>query len=198
MPRILIVMIVALLTVNAARADAKEGLYIGADLIVNIPQQDLSGDFAEVDPGSGFDLRLGYRFPIPIALEIEFGASGHMVEDEDAGIGFFVINFRYFPVTFSFSGMQVESYVRAGFGAYALVIERVRDDFGRRDDLELTGDGFDVGIGFDLYPRPEVSVGFGITQRFVKYDELDYLDFELIEDVKGAMTTVNAGVQYHF
>lgn len=205
MPRILIAMIMTVLfTLNAAQADAddsthpEDGLYIGADLIVNVPEQDLSGDFAEVDPGSGFRLNLGYRFPVPIALEVEFGASGHMVDDEDAGIAFLAINLRYFPLTFSFAGMPAEAFFRAGFGSYALVIDGVRDGSGRRDDLELTGDGFDVGIGIEIYPRPQFSIVFGVTQRFVEYDELDYLDFELIEDVKGSMTTVNAGIKYHF
>jgi opacity protein-like surface antigen len=193
-------MIVAFLfTVNASHADtieAKEGLYVGLDLVVNIPEQDLRGDFADVDPGSGLDVKLGYRFPIPLALEIEFGASGHRVEDGDAGIGFFVIDLRYFP--FVFSDRPLYPYIRVGVGAYALVIEDARDISGRRDDLELTGEGFDVGIGFDFYVTPEVSIGVGLTQRFVKYDELDYLNFELPEDVKGAMTSLNAGVQYHF
>lgn len=206
MPRLLIAMIVVfLLTVNARPAEAdeakerkerNEGLYVGLDLVVNVPEQDLRGDFAEVDPGNGFDVKLGYRFPIPFAVEIEFGASGHMVDNEDAGIGFFVIDLRYFP--FVFSDRPLYPYIRAGVGAYALVIEGVRDGSGRRDDLELTGNGFDVGVGFDFYVAPEVSIGVGLTQRFVKYDEMDYLDIELLKDVKGAMTSLNVGVQYHF
>jgi hypothetical protein len=189
-------------TVNPSHADtieAKEGLYVGLDLVVNVPEQDLRGDFVEVDPGSGLDVKLGYRFPIRLALEVEWGFSGHMVEDEDAGIGFLVINLRYFPFIFSLSNLPLHSYVRVGYGGYALVIEGVRDEFsGRRDDLELTGNGFDVGVGFDLYLRPHVSLGVGLTQRFVKYDELDYLNAELSEDVKGAMTSLNFGIQYHF
>lgn len=202
MPRLLIAMIVAVFfAVNAAHADpfdTKDGLYVGVDLVVNVPEQDLDGDFAEIDPGSGLDVKLGYRFPIRLALEVEWGVSGHMAEDEDAAIAFFVLNLRYFPFIFSLSDLPLYSYIRVGYGGYALVIDGVRDGTGRRDDLELTGNGLDVGIGFDLYLRPEVSLGVGVTQRFVKYDELDYLDFELTEDVKGAMTSLNFGVQYHF
>lgn len=83
MPRLLIAMIVAfLLTVNARPAEAaeakerkerNEGLYVGLDLVVNVPEQELRGDFAEVDPGNGFDVKLGYRFPIPFAVEINSG-----------------------------------------------------------------------------------------------------------------------------
>ncbi|TAK00849.1 MAG: hypothetical protein EPO39_15250 [Candidatus Manganitrophaceae bacterium] len=201
MRKALIAMVIvgSLLIVNAglARADgAKSGLYVGADLVFNVPEQDLQGDFADVDPGAGFDVKLGYRFSIPLAIEVEWGGTGHKVGDVDAGIGFLVIDLRYFP--FVFSDRPLYPYVRVGVGGYALVIDNLRDPSGRRDDLKLTGGGVDVGVGFDYFLTPEVTLGVEITQRFVKYDDLDYLDAKLVEDVKGAMTSLNGGLQYHF
>lgn|GEM_PF-6563812 len=177
-------------------ANAKEGLYVGLDLVEDIPEQDLRGDFAKVDPGAGLDVKLGYIFQIPIAIELELGATGHRVKGDNAGIGFFVLDFRYFP--FVFSDRPLYPYIRAGVGKYALVIRDFKDAFGRTDDLKLTGNGFDIGIGFDFYINSNASFDVGLTQRFVTYNDIDYLDSQLTRDVKGSMTSLNVGLQYHF
>lgn len=172
------------------------GLYLGADIIINVPEGDLRGDFEEVDPGAGFNLKIGYNFPIHLALEAELGVTGHQVQEEDAGIGFFVIALRYSPV--SIPGRPLYPYVRVGVGSYALVIDHVQDGFGRTGELELTGKGVDFGIGFDYYLNSHVGVSLGVTQRYVRYDEIDFLDFELAKDVKGPMTSLSLGAKYHF
>jgi len=174
------------------------GLYLGADLIIAFPGADLRGDFAEVDPGAGWGVKIGYHFPIRLAVEAELGLTGHQVEGEDAGNGFFVVGLRYFPVRLSFSDRPLYPYFRLGLGRYVLVIENVQDGFGRREDLKLTGRGFDAGIGFDFYLEKNVSLEAGLTQRFVKYDDIDFLDSELSKKVRGHMTSLSGGVKYHF
>lgn len=183
---------------EAVEASHPVGLYLGADLLIDIPENDLSGDFVKVDPGAGFDLKIGYIFPIHLALEAELGFSGHKVEDEGAGIGFLAVDLRYFPFRFSFADRPLYPYLRVGIGRYALAIDNLQDSSGRRADLRLTGKGIDVGVGFDFYLGPNVSLEAGVTQRFIRYDHLDFLDTPLIDDVKGEMTTLNGGVKYHF
>lgn len=166
---------------------------------MNIPEGDLRGDFVKVDPGGGLDFKIGYIFPIRLALEAELGFTGHKVGDEQASIGFVAVDLRYLPFVLTLpSDLQLFPYIRAGVGSYALFIKDFPDGSGRRDDFELTGKGFDVGVGFDLYVLRNLSVGGGLMQRFIKYDDLHYLQLQLAKDVKGPMTTVNFGVQYHF
>lgn len=173
-----------------------KGFYLGGDVITNIPEADLRGDFAKVKPGAGLDLKVGYNFPIHLALEMELGFSGHQVEKENAGIGFLGFDLRYFP--FSFSDRPLYPFVRIGAGWYGLAIDNVQDGSGRTADLKLKGKGVDLGIGFDYYFDPHVSFEAGLTQRFIAYDEIDFLDTQLTKDVKGHMTTFSVGAKYHF
>ena len=173
-----------------------KGFYLGGDAIANIPEADLRGDFAKVKPGGGLDLKIGYNFPINLALEMELGFSGHQVEKEDAGIGFLGFDLRYFP--FSFSDRPLYPFIRFGAGWYALSINNFQDGLGRTGDLKLKGKGVDIGIGFDYYFDPHVSFEAGLTQRFVTYDDLDFLGASLTNDVKGHMTSLSVGAKYHF
>lgn len=177
-----------------ATAEARQGPYIGFDIVANFPQEDVSDDL-NVDPGAGFDIKFGYMFSAPLALEIEWGGTGHDADGEDAGIGFLGINLRYIFET----DQPMKPYVRFGVASYALVVQDVVEPgTGRKDDYTLTGGGFDLGVGFDFWINPKATFGVGLTQRFINYDDLDYLDKSLPKDVDGNMLSLNFGLQYHF
>jgi hypothetical protein len=186
---------------ESAEGSHPTGLYLGADFVANIPEGDLRGDFQKIDPGIGLDLKIGYIFPIHVALELELGGTGHKVDgvdEEDAGIGFFGVNLRFFPFQFSFADHPLYPYLRVGVARYGLGIDNLSNGLGQRADLKLTGKGLDIGFGLDFYLAPNVSLEGGVTQRFVRYDDIDFLGSSLSQDVKGDMTSIHGGVKYHF
>lgn len=169
----------------AAPCDAKQGLYLGLDLVYDSIGGDLDDpDLIEVDPGAGFDLRLGYTFAVPISLELNWGGSGHDADGEEAGLGWLALALRY---AFLADG-PVNPYLRLGLGAYAFVI----DEF----DLELTGGAFDIGAGVDYFLTDNVSLNGAVTYRMIEFDEED--GDPLDEEIDAETVSVSVGAQYHF
>lgn len=173
---------------TAQVGSAKEGFYIGGEYIFNI----IGGDVDGVDNGIGPGLILGYAFTPAFAFQLNFNATGHEADGDDAGLGAFILGLKYNFL----SDQEFQPFIRAGYGGYALIIETTGGD------TEFTGNGFDVGVGADYYVNPNLSIGLGVTRRLIRFKEVDspnpLLDGDLDPELKGDTTSINLNFAWHF
>jgi len=184
MKKTLVLMVIAL-TLIASPAMAKEGLFIGAQLI---PSIDISGDAGNgLDDGSGYGFRLGLGFNKYFSIEgvlerteLDIVGGGTMELD---GIA---VNARLnFPLTTldSANVMSFEPYVLAGYGMYEAT------SGGQSSD----GNGFRLGIGIEQYLFRELSVNIGYTSTSVTFDATAGSPKQ-----DGTIRVIDIGLIYHF
>jgi opacity protein-like surface antigen len=180
------------------RAEAKEGFYLGANILHNTIDGDFNGtDGPEADPGFGLGLILGYGFRTGFAIQLDLNGSAHDSPAStgsgtaDAGLGALILGLKYNFL----ADKELQPFVRAGVGGFGFVIE---DPLA--GDVKLRGAGFDLGIGADYYLNPHFSIGAGISRRFIKYDEVEAegITEDLDPKVKGDTTSLNIDFVYHF
>lgn len=198
MPRKLILGIAFVLSLIAIhRAEAKEGFYLGGELLYN----NIDGDFdgtkgPDADAGGGIGLILGYGFTPGLSLEIDWNATVHTATvpgggtPSDAGLGAFILALKYNFL----SDQPLQPFLRAGVGGYAFTLKDPRGDF------KLTGSGLDVGLGADYYVSPHFSIGAGLSRRLIKYNKVEFLGPEtnLRPKLKGDTTALEVTFVYHF
>jgi len=184
MKKALIMMVLAM-TLVAAPAMAKEGLFIGAQLI---PSVDISGDAGNgLDDGSGYGFRLGLGFNKYFSIE---GVLERMELDIVGGgtleLDGVAVNARLnFPLTTLDSAkvMSFEPYVLAGYGMYEAT------SGGQSSD----GNGFRLGIGIEQYLFRELSVNIGYTSTSVTFDATAGSPKQ-----DGTIRVIDVGLIYHF
>ena len=176
--RILLAVVLAAV-LAATPAAAKQGFYLGMNLLFN----DISGDMNTpewVTSGSGLGLRAGFGVNRYLAFEAGLWETRHDLtaggghSDLKAGTLDLKINF---PV----SGSHIEPYILAGVGTYTIV----------RNGVEADGDGVRFGLGVDIYLFPELSFNVGLTRNNATFKPAG-------RDADGRITTMDFGLAYHF
>ncbi len=177
----IVLMAVALCLLFAAPVMAKEGFYLG----VFYPSESISGDAGtNVSSGGGWGFRAGMGFNRYIAIEGHYSSTNHDITGgSSADLKCLAGDIKLsFPLTSLDSArvMTVEPYIVAGYGHYE--IKPANESF--------KSDGFQYGIGIELYLFRELSVQAGWTDTRVEFKDGT--------SVKGDVKTVDIGLIYHF
>lgn len=165
-------LVVAVLLLVASPVIAKEGFYLGAFY----PTETISGDAGTgTSSGGGWGVRAGEGFNRYLSIEGRYSDTKHDSAHLKGLAGDLKLNF---PLTSLDSAqvMTVEPYLMGGYAHY-----------------EVSGsgtpksDGFQYGIGIELYLFRELSIQAGWTDSKVKF-----------EGASGDVKTVDFGFIYHF
>jgi len=186
MKKLLFLTVVFVLLI-ASTGLAKEGFYLGAFM----PTETISGDAGtNVASGTGWGLRGGVGFNRYFSIEANYGTTKHDVDyttytatmNLNSLSGYAKLNF---PLTSLDSAqiMTVEPYVKAGIGHYETSTSGYSNS--------SKSDGFQWGVGIELYLFRELSVQAGWTTTDVNFKQSGI-------EYKGAVKTVDFGVIYHF
>jgi hypothetical protein len=174
-----LLLIALAITLIASPAMAKEGFYLGVNVLFN----DISGDINSgdtFDSGDGSGLRGGYGLNRHLAVEAGIWKTKHDLKtggstaDLKAGTLDLKINF---PLSRS----HIEPYLLAGVGTYTL----------EQNGFSADGKGPRIGIGLDIYLFPELNFNVGLTRNNVTFTRNG-------NDVEGKITTLDFGFTYHF
>lgn len=170
-------------------AMAKVGPYVGAGLnYVNITSA-ADPFFDTVDPALGVDVRFGYNFGM-IAVEGNFIFSSHHDSFPGASNGDFFgfsVDARFFLNPLS----PNQVYFLAGVGGYSFH----ENNLGISDHFD--GPGFDLGLGFEHYFNPQLSLDLRGVYRFISYD-WEQNGFTIATGVNGDTFTLGAALNFHF
>jgi opacity protein-like surface antigen len=173
-------------------AFAQPGPYLGAGLVYN---NHVGSDIDYLDPGIGLNLRFGYNFGV-VALEGNLMGSNH----EDVDPGYSDADFEAFTLDLKFYLSREydrnQFYLLIGVGSYA--IDEYYPNLGA--DTELNGSGWNLGAGLEHFMNSRVALNFGVTYRFITYDEFNVAGFvsSLRPREDGDVLTFDAGITYHF
>jgi len=170
-------LLVAVLLLIASPVMAKEGFYLGAFY----PAETISGDAgAGTSSGGGWGVRVGEGFNKYLSIEGRYSDTKHDVTGGTSAhlkglAGDLKLNF---PLTSLDSAqvMTVEPYIMGGYAHYESSVSGTPKS-----------DGFQYGIGIELYLFRELSVQAGWTDSKVKF-----------QGNSGDVKTVDFGFIYHF
>jgi opacity protein-like surface antigen len=180
MKKILILAVLAL-ALAASPVTAREGLYMGAGLVVNSL---VGNDVDAYDAGTGLGLRLGYNFG-QVALEGNLVASDHTTNmGAEATFGGFSLDLRVF---LSQDQNPAQPYFLVGLGGYSLEVNNWFD---------YAGGGFNLGMGMEYYLDTNLAFDVSGIYRFIGYDELN--GWPLPQELDGDTFTLAFGMNYHF
>ncbi len=138
------------LLVAAQPSSAQEGPYLGLQVGYQTYQGDLDGN------GTTLGLRGGYASSTPVSVELRAGYGDSRNYQLAAGVEY---------AFFQFEGFR--PYVQVGWGWYGIEAELLSDQ------VRLKGYGPDIGLGFDYFSDARTSIGFGIAERFIRYESDD-------------------------
>ena len=173
------ILTVTLLFIVALPAVAKDGFYIGIDMLFN----DISGDInapENIESGNGLGLHGGYGLNQNLAIEAGIWKTKHSnkyaghAADLKAGTIDLKVNY---PLVDS----HIEPYILFGAGVYTI----------EQKGFSMEGKGGRAGIGMDIYLVPDISVNVGFTRSNVTFKHNSV-------DIDGRITTMNFGLTYHF
>jgi hypothetical protein len=172
-------MIALAVTLMATPAMAKEGFYLGMNVLFN----DISGDINSgdtFDSGDGLGLRGGFGLNRYLAFEAGIWKTRHDMKNggNAADLKAGTLDLK---INFPLSGSHIEPYLLAGVGTYAIEQNGVSED----------GKGGRIGIGMDIYLFPELNFNVGLTRNNVTFTHNG-------TDVDGKITTLDFGITYHF
>lgn len=171
MKKALMTFLALLLTI--APAIAKQGFYIGPEIVFN----DIGGQVNSenmIASGSGLGLKGGFGFNRNIAVETSFWMTDHdAAGGRTVDLKGLTIDMK---VTFPIANSHIEPYILAGIGQYRLESTR--------------GDGGNFGAGIDVYLYPWLTFNAGLTRRII--------DFGTTPKVSGEVTSMDIGFVYHF
>ncbi len=167
------------LMVIATPAAAKEGFYLGVNVLFN----ELSGEINSpewMDSGNGLGLRAGVGLNRYLSIEAGLWKTKHDMKfgDGTAELSGGTLDLK---LNFPLSGSNIEPYVQAGVGSYELENNGFTED----------GTGGQLGIGMDIYFFPELSFNVGLMRRNITFEHNNV-------DTKGKVTTLDFGFTYHF
>jgi len=173
------ILAVALLLFLAPPAVAKDGFYLGINVLFN----NISGDINtpdNIDAGNGLGLHGGFGLNRYLAIEVGIWKTKHAnryggsAADLEAGTIDLKVNL---PLVDS----HIEPYLLIGAGRYTIEQNR----------LSLDGKGGRTGIGMDIYLFPDISLNVGFTRSTVTFTHNSV-------DMDGRITTMDFGISYHF
>lgn len=170
---------IAVCLLFAAPVSAKEGFYLG----LFYPSESISGDAGNgVSSGGGWGFRAGMGFNRYIALEGHYSTTSHDIPGGTGDLKCLAGDLKLnFPLTSLDSArvMTLEPYIMAGYAHY---------EFSNSETVK--SDGFQYGIGIELYLFRELSVQAGWTDTRVEFKDG--------VSAKGDVKTVDFGLTYHF
>jgi len=173
-------------------AMAKVGPYVGIGLTYVDITSMADPYFDTVDPALGLELRFGYNFG-PVALEGNFIGSTH----HDSFPGFSDGDFYGWSMdlrVFLFPLPEPNQlYLLLGVGGYTF---HENDNF-YGNHYDLSGPGFNLGMGFEHYFNPQVSIDVRGVFRFIDYNE-EINGFTVDTNVNGDTFTLGVGLNFHF
>ncbi len=176
----IVLMAVAVCLLFATPVMAKEGFYLG----VFYPSESISGDAGtDVSSGGGWGVRAGVGFNRYLAIEGHYSTTKHDIPGETMDLKCLAGDIKLnFPLTSLDSAqvMTLEPYILAGYGHY----ETNKPETSKSD-------GFQYGIGIELYLFRELSVQAGWTDTRVEFKNS-------FGTFKGDVKTVDFGLNYHF
>ncbi len=179
MKRIVVLMLIVAAVIAAAPAQAKEGLYLGANVVFN----NFSGDLSSLDSGNGLGLRGGIGIGRYFALEAGLFRSDHDLKN-GTGTADFKAGTIDAKLNFPLTGSHIEPYILGGVGTYRLDLP---------GQTQLDGKGGQLGIGIDIYLFPELNLNVGLERRNVTFDAT-----ATNPELKGKVTSLDFGLTYHF
>lgn len=166
--------LVAVLVLVASPVIAKEGFYLGAFY----PAETISGDAGSTtgsSSGGGWGVRVGEGLNRYLSIEGRYSDTTHDSDHLRGLAGDLKLNF---PLTSLDSAqvMTLEPYIMGGYAHYE-----------SSEAGTPKSDGFQYGIGVELYLFRELSIQAGWTDSKVKFQGLS-----------GDVKTVDFGFIYHF
>jgi len=178
MKKVILLWVLAL-AVIATPATAKEGFYLGVNVLFN----DISGEYNSpewMDSGNGLGLRAGIGLNRYLAFEAGLWKTDH---DMKFGTGSADLTGATIDAKLNLplSGSQIEPYIQAGVGSYEVSQNGFSED----------GKGGQLGIGMDIYLFPELSFNVGLMRRNITFEHNN-------NDIKAKVTTLDFGFTYHF
>lgn len=173
--QIFIFLSILLLRFAPSAASAQEGPFIGYQLGYQSYQGDVTGD------GATAGIRIGYATPSPFSVGFRagYGASGTY---QVAGTVEYLFRHRH----------PFRPFVQAGWGLYSTLLNVTSDD----DQVKIRGNGPDIGLGFDYFVNERSSIGLGVTERFVHYDQPNDPRFRSDLDSRSTLVTLRWNVYY--
>ncbi|MFT7581273.1 MAG: opacity protein-like surface antigen [Myxococcota bacterium] len=142
-----------------------------------------------IDTGGGFELSFGVRISPAFSLDINGMVSFHddMDGNEAMSIGALTLDGRFFLTDWD---QRMQPYLQVGIGGYALTRDRFSDE-------ALTGAGFQLGGGVDIYLTQSISIGGKVLYRGAFVDNAD--DFRRpFEEAFLSMVSYGGDVKFHF
>lgn len=170
-----ILMCILALTVMATPAMAKEGFYLGVNVLVN----EFGGDINNLESGNGLGIRAGIGLNRYLSFEGALFKTDHDVKNGSGSVDFTGLTIDA-KLNLPLSGSQIEPYFLGGIGTYEF------DNNGTTTDAT----GGQIGIGIDIYLFPELNFNVGLTRRNITLDTTPERD--------GKVTTLDFGFTYHF
>lgn len=163
------------LVLIAPPAFAKQGFYLGANVLFN----EFGGDISNLDSGNGLGLRAGFGLNRYLSFEGALFKTDHDKKNGNGSVDFTGLTIDA-KLNLPLSGSQIEPYILGGVGTYEF------DDNGTTTDAT----GGQLGIGIDIYLFPELNFNVGLTRRNITLDTTPERD--------GKVTTLDFGFTYHF
>lgn len=180
----LLVLAVLTAALIATPATAREGVYLGADLVYNTIQ---GSDFDYYDPAGGLEIKVGYNFG-SIAIE------GNIFKSTHSAAGYMDVDFSGASVdariSFSQTNDPNQVYVLIGLGAYTI----------EDPSAKLTGSGFNLGVGIEHFFNQQVALNLAGIYRFISYDEIESggVTYPLSPEADGDAFTLAVGLNLYF
>jgi hypothetical protein len=172
--RISILPLVLLFTVViAAMAEAKEGFYLGAEMVfVDIGGTVNPGD--TIASGDGAGVVAGYGIGRYVAFEASVQKTVHPVSG--GGQTNFKAGMIGVKALLPLAESNLEPFIALGVGKYSLDTRK--------------GDGWWFGAGLDIRLSHSFSLTVGATRHF--------MDLDPAAKVSGDVTSMDVGIAYHF
>lgn len=180
----LLVLAVLAAALIATPAMAKEGVYLGAELVYNTIQ---GSDFDYYDSAGGLGIKVGYNFG-SIAIE------GNIFKSTHSATGYIDVDFSGASVdariSFSQTNDPDQVYALIGLGAYTL----------EDPSAKLTGSGLNLGVGLEHFFNQQVALNLAGIYRFIDYDKMEAggVTYTLSPESNGDVFTLAVGLNLYF
>jgi len=173
-----VLLLLLMVAVAASQAQAKEGFYLGANLLFN----NIGGDINDLKYGNGLGLHAGYGLNRYLAFEAGVFKTGNDIKSV-GGTAWFKGGTIDAKLTFPLTGSHMEPYIFGGVGWYKIAYPV----------QTIEGYGGQLGVGVDIYLFPELNLSVGLSRRNINFDATS-----VFPEKKAKVTTLDIGLTYHF
>jgi hypothetical protein len=174
------------------------GVYTLASPGLTIEGEDIEGDPFQTELGGGAGVQIGYGFSRRLmafaAIDLAKQGSGIDGVDGNFGLVHFEIGAR---LNLPIAGSRALPYALASFSGRAVGAE-VRDDFGDRTDVSLSGTALGVGGGVQFFLSPGLALDTGARLGYGKFGRIKVDGDEEDIDVDRSTTTrLHVGLNWY-